>query len=159
MANKVMVVEDEQILAQNLKVYLETLQWDVRLASDGDSAIRLAEEFRPDVIVIDYRLPDMEGFEVLDAISDEWEGRSVLITAHPTSEVYDAAIHHGVGHILFKPFPLGELARAIHNRVGEASGRSGASVLVDRRHNKEVSFPLQLYDGSWVLADRRRSDG
>ncbi|MCK9802024.1 response regulator [Pseudomonas sp. MAFF 302030] len=158
--NKVLVVEDEQILAQNLEVYLEAQGLEVRVAHEGAKAIGIAETFQPDVMVLDYRLPDMEGFQVLDAVRRNRDCHFVLITAHPTSEVCDRAVQLGVSHILFKPFPLAELARAVCDLLGvkreRRAGVNGSEGFVERRQGRNESFPLQLYDGSWVLADRRR---
>ncbi|WP_397448563.1 response regulator [Pseudomonas sp. NA-150] len=160
MLNKVLVVEDEQILAQNLEVYLEAQGLDVRVAHDGAKAISIAEGFAPEVVVLDYRLPDMEGFQVLDAVRQNRDCHFVLITAHPTSEVCDRAVQLGVSHILFKPFPLAELARAVCDLLGmKREPKSGVIMsegFFERRHSRTDKFPLQLYDGSWVLADRRR---
>ncbi|VVM44429.1 Regulator of RpoS [Pseudomonas fluorescens] len=161
MVNKVLVVEDEQLLAQNLKDYLEAQGLDVRMAHDGATGIGLAERFAPDVMVFDYRLPDREGFEVLDAVRQNGKCHFVLITGHPTAEVCERARQKGVSHILFKPFPLAELARAVCDLLGirrePRAGMSSSAGFVERRQSRTESFPLQLYDGSWVLADRRRT--
>ena len=102
MVNKVLVVEDEQLLAQNLQDYLSAQGLDVAIAHDGATAIGLAGTFAPDVLVFDYRLPDMEGFEVLDAVRQNRTCHFVLITGHPTAEVCERARQLGVSHILFK---------------------------------------------------------
>jgi len=116
--NKVLVVEDEQLLAENLKEYLQAQALEVRIAHDGARAIGEAERFAPDVMVFDYRLPDMEGFQVLDAVRQNRNCHFVLITGHPTAEVCERARQLGVSHILFKPFPLAELARAVCDLLG-----------------------------------------
>lgn len=157
--NKVMVVEDEQILAQNLQSYLEAKSLDVRVANDGAGAIDLAEGFGPDVVVLDFRLPDMEGFQVLDAVRKQKDCYFILITGHPTSEVCGRATDLGVSHILFKPFPLAELARAVCDLLGterrSANKAPQAAGFIERRHSPAETFPLQLYDGTWVHSDRR----
>lgn len=159
--NKILVVDDEQLLAQNLQEYLQAQGLEVQIAHEGARAIGVAEGFAPDVVVFDYRLPDMEGFEVLDAVRQNRSCHFVLITGHPTAEVCERAHQLGVSHILFKPFPLAELARAVLDLLGrKREPRTGASIsegFVERRQSRTESFPLQLYDGSWVLADRRRS--
>lgn len=151
--NKVMVVEDEQILAQNLQAYLEVKRMEVRLAHDGSSAIELAKQFVPDLVVLDFRLPDMEGFQVFDTIRQSSDCIFVLITGHPTSQVYDGAKQRGIQHILFKPFPLAELARTLTELLEERQPGNG---FVERRRTQAASFPLRMYDGTWVTVDRRK---
>ncbi|MGH8389212.1 MAG: response regulator [Pseudomonas sp.] len=161
MLNKVLVVEDEQLLAQNLQGYLQAQALEVRIAHNGVDGIGEAETFAPDVMVFDYRLPDMEGFEVLEAVRQNRKCHFVLITGHPTAEVCERARELGVSHVLFKPFPLAELARAVCDLLQvqrePKANVSTSEGFVERRQSRTESFPLQLYDGSWVLADRRRS--
>lgn len=156
--NRVLVVEDEQILAQNLKAFLEAKGLDVRVAHDGTKAISLAEGFAAEVVVLDFRLPDMEGFQVLEAIRHNRKCHFVLMTAHPSDQVFERASQLGIGHILLKPFPMAELARVVCDLVGlKLEGTSGqhGKGFVERRQGRTDSFPLQLFDGSWVLAERR----
>lgn len=116
--NRVLVVDDEQTLAQNLQAYLQAQGLEVHVAHDGASGIEQAERLAPQVIVLDYRLPDMEGFQVLEAVRKNRQCHFMLITAHPTVEVRERAAELGVSHVLFKPFPLVELARAIFDLMG-----------------------------------------
>lgn len=157
MLNKVLVVEDEQLLAHNLQDYLQAQGLEVRIAYDGAKAIGEAADFAPDVMVFDYRLPDMEGFDVLEQVRQNRNCHCVLITGHPTAEVCERARQLGVSHILFKPFPLAELARAVCDLLGMERRTNIATGFVERRQSRTESFPLQLYDGSWVLVDRRRN--
>lgn len=159
MSNKVLVVEDEQILAENLKTYLETLRCHVQTAADGASAIHHIEHFFPHVLILDFRLPDMEGFAVFDSIAPRWRGACVVITAHPTSEVCDGAARRGIQHILFKPFPLRVLGQLVSYLLGIGSSQEpdNPEGIVDRRSQTAASFPLQLYDGTWLAADRRHT--
>ncbi|MEW9905516.1 response regulator [Pseudomonas putida] len=161
MVNRVLVVDDEQTLAQNLQAYLQTQGLEVHVAHDGASGIAQAQSLTPDVIVLDYRLPDMEGFKVLETVRRSMQCHFVLITAHPTAEVRERAAALGVTHVLFKPFPLVELARAVADLTGPQRQTRAADTqaegFVERRQNRNQTFPLQMYDGSWVLADRRRN--
>ena len=157
--NRVLVVDDEQTLAQNLQAYLQVQGLDVHVAHDGAAGIGQAENLAPDVIVLDYRLPDMEGFQVLETVRRNRNCHFVLITAHPTVEVRERAARLGISHVLFKPFPMAELARAVFDLMGierrhKAVDGQGEG-FVERRQRNHESFPLQLYDGSWVMADRR----
>lgn len=164
---RVLIVEDEEILAGNLKAHLDRGSCDTRVANDGAGAIRLVEAFTPEVLVLDYRLPDMDGFEVFDAIRCRCECAScILMTGHPCSEVYDGAMRRGIEHILFKPFPLLDLSTAV--RLASTRMRLPAPTdalpaanapsagLPERRSHARRSFPMRLLDGTWLFADRRQ---
>jgi DNA-binding response OmpR family regulator len=151
-ARRVLIVEDEEILAGNLKSHLERASCDARVAPDGASAIGLVDDFSPQVVVLDYRLPDMTGFEVYDALQEVCEqARCILITGHPSNQVISGAYERGIEHILFKPFPLAELSKVV------CSDAPLASRPADRRSKERHDFPMQLYDGSWLYADRRKA--
>lgn len=157
---KVLIVEDEEILAGNLQSYLERACCEACVAPDGLSAIRAAESFAPDVLVLDYRLPDMTGFQVLDAVRARWGAtNAVLMTGQPRNEVYDEAARRGIEHILFKPFPLAELSKVVCE-LGPFAGTVPAHGLThpDRRQHSSNRFPMRLYDGTWLFADRRHAD-
>ena len=62
---RVLVVDDEQALSELVGLALRYEGWDVRTAGDGMSAIAAAREFRPDLVVLDVMLPDVDGLEVL----------------------------------------------------------------------------------------------
>jgi DNA-binding response OmpR family regulator len=107
---KVLIVEDEQIFAENLQTHFERCGWDARIACNGKLAVIAADEFMPELILLDFHLPDMNGFEVLDAIRAGNHGCGcVLMTGHPTDTVLADAQRRGIGHILCKPFPLSSL--------------------------------------------------
>ncbi|PSJ46748.1 response regulator [Zobellella endophytica] len=160
MANQVLIVEDEDIFAQNLRLYLEHRGLQVRVAGDGAGAIGLVGAgFVPDLVVLDFCLPDMDGFQLFDILSRERDYRWLLMTAHSTGEVYDEAMRRGISHMMFKPFPLRELARAVSVLLERAVGEGEGPVLAERRHRRGgAHFPLQMYDGTWVFAERRRPE-
>src|SRR6185369_1965679 len=111
---KVLIIEDEEVLAENLQTHFQRCGWDARIACNGKLAVIAADEFLPELILLDFHLPDMNGFEVLDAIraSHDCPG-CVLMTGHPTETVLADAQRRGIGHILCKPFPLAGLQRVM----------------------------------------------
>ncbi len=68
---KILVVEDEQILAKVFEEKFSKAHYDVKIASDGEVALNLAKSFDPDVIVLDLVLPKKNGFEVLSELKSE----------------------------------------------------------------------------------------
>ncbi len=65
---KILVVEDETFLVKIYAVKLKKEGFDVMIANDGEAAVRSAEEFKPDLILLDLILPKMNGFEALEKI-------------------------------------------------------------------------------------------
>ncbi|MCQ4347443.1 response regulator [Pseudomonas stutzeri] len=113
-APRVLVVEDEPTLAQNIGIYLSAMGGEVRVSGDGAAAIAQGREFAPDVLVLDYNLPDMDGFAVLDALRRAGcRCPCVLITGHPGSRVSEEVRRRGIAHVLFKPFALADLAARV----------------------------------------------
>jgi CheY-like chemotaxis protein len=160
-SKKVLIVDDEEILAGNFQTYLEMLGCEVRIATSGAIALQVVVDFKPDLLVLDYRLPDMTGFDVFDAIRGLHCCEAVLMTAHPSIEVCNRAIERSIDIILLKPFPLPELGNVVLHGLPSEASREQASPgepaqPAERRRGGDVSFPLKLYDGAWVLSDRRR---
>ncbi len=65
---KILIVEDEEVLAKVLQEKLENSGYAAEIAMDGDAALAAAEKFRPDAIVLDLLLPKKNGFEVLETL-------------------------------------------------------------------------------------------
>ncbi|HXD40079.1 MAG TPA: response regulator [Ramlibacter sp.] len=124
---KVLIVDDEEVFAENLQTHFQRCGWDARVACNGRLALIAADEFLPEVILLDYHLPDMNGFQVLDAIrAAKHCCGCVLMTGHPTDAVVADAQRHGVGRILCKPFPLAGLENQLLDTAAETSGKWAA---------------------------------
>ena len=85
---KILVIEDEAVLAQVLKEKLEKASFVVKIASTGEDALSKARSFEPDVIALDLMLPKMDGFEFLDKIKadDQLKRTPVVIISNLDSE-------------------------------------------------------------------------
>lgn len=68
---QVLIVEDEEVLAKVFKEKLEKSGYDIKIASDGETALTMAASLKPDVIVLDLLLPKKNGFEVLEALKKD----------------------------------------------------------------------------------------
>ena len=68
---KILVVDDEPSIANNVRAYLEREGFTVLTADDGPSALKAARTFRPDLVVLDIMLPGMDGLEVLERLRKE----------------------------------------------------------------------------------------
>lgn len=109
---KILIVEDQDVLARNLQTYLRRIGWDTRIAGTGESAVAIAFDFRPGIVLLDYYLPDMNGFDILQAIRAQHCCACIMMTGHPEHVVLADARRLGVAHILAKPFSMAELNSA-----------------------------------------------
>jgi two-component system OmpR family response regulator len=125
---RALVVEDEAALSDVLSMAFRYEGWDVRTAADGLSAVRLARDFRPNVIVLDVGLPDIDGLEVLRRLRDERPEVPVLfLTARDSVEDRIAGISAGGDDYVTKPFSLEEVVvrlRGMLRRAGAAAAQS-----------------------------------
>jgi two-component system OmpR family response regulator len=132
---RVLVVEDEALLAELLTMALRYEGWDVRSAGDGLSAVRTAREFGPDLVVLDVMLPDIDGLEVLRRLRAETPELPVLfLTAKDAVEDRIAGLTVGGDDYVTKPFSLEEVVarlRALLRRSGMTAAHTPALVVGD----------------------------
>jgi two-component system OmpR family response regulator len=107
---RAVVVDDEESLTDLLSMALRYEGWDVRLASDGQHALSTIREFRPDVVVLDVMLPDIDGLTVLNRLrSDGIQAPILFLTAKDSIDDRVAGLTVGGDDYVTKPFSLEEL--------------------------------------------------
>jgi len=118
--SRVLVVDDEPQIVRALVVNLRARGYDVLIAQDGRSALALASERRPDLIVLDLGLPDLEGTEVIVALRS-WTTVPIIVLTGRTDQIQKiAALDAGADDYVTKPFGIEELfarMRAVTRRV------------------------------------------
>ncbi|MBL1118371.1 response regulator transcription factor [Streptomyces sp. 110] len=131
---RVLVVDDETALADLLSMALRYEGWEVRTAGDGAEAIRTTRELRPDAVVLDIMLPDMDGLAVLGRLRRELPDVPVLfLTARDAVEDRIAGLTAGGDDYVTKPFSLEEVVarlRGLLRRSGAAAARSESVLAV-----------------------------
>ena len=120
---RVLVVEDDPQLVRALVINMQVRRYGVDAAPDGATALRLAAAHRPDVVLLDLGLPDMDGVEVIRALRG-WSRVPILVlSARQASGEKVAALDAGADDYVTKPFSMDELMarlRAAVRRVEEA---------------------------------------
>jgi DNA-binding response OmpR family regulator len=130
----VLVVDDEEAIAEAVRARLQSEGFQVAVAGDGPDAIALCEQIRPDLVVLDLMLPGMDGLEVCRQIQrDRWVP-VLMLTARTEEADKVAGFAVGADDYLTKPFSLRELVvrvRAILRRM-ERIGALPADEPIDR---------------------------
>lgn len=161
LASRILVVEDEPTFADNLRDYLSRDCPDVRVAHDAPTALRTAEDFAPDFVLMDCRLGDCNGIEVLGRIrANRQDCRALLMTAHPSQDVLQAANAIGVSTVLFKPFSFAELREAMRGSrsLDAAESPPWERRQAERRHcDLTPSAPTRFFDGLLARLEKRGS--
>ena len=123
-AEKVLIVDDERLVRWSLRQKCEEWGYRVVEADCGEKALRAAQEESPDLVLLDIRLPDLTGIEVLDQLKKDGFGRPVImITADPQLDDVKAAIKLGAYDFVGKPIDFETLREAMESAL-EAMGLS-----------------------------------
>ncbi|MGQ9683066.1 MAG: ANTAR domain-containing response regulator [Anaerolineae bacterium] len=111
---RVIIADDESIIRMDLREMLTNLGYlVVGEAGDGRSAVNLARELRPDVVIMDIKMPDLDGIEAARNLTQERIAPVVLLTAFSQRDLVERAKEAGVVGYLVKPFRESDLGPAV----------------------------------------------
>src|SRR3954453_1399711 len=125
-APRILVVDDEESITQLVSTVLRYEGFDVECAASGRAAVKLSDRFRPDLIVLDVMLPDLDGFEVYQRLSATEPRVPVLfLTAkdQPADRVHGLTL--GADDYVGKPFSLEELVARVRAILRRTRGEAG----------------------------------
>lgn len=118
---RTLVVEDETLIRLDIVETLEAAGYEVvGQAGDGEQAIALAEELQPELIVMDVKMPGIDGITAADRILENQNCAIVMLTAFSQSELVDRARDAGAMAYVVKPFTPAELIPAVEIAVSRA---------------------------------------
>ncbi len=116
---RVIIADDEAIVRMDLREMLTHLGYlVVGEVGDGRSAVNLARELKPDVVIMDIRMPDMDGIEAARILTQEAIAPVLLLSAYSQPDLVARAREAGVAGYLVKPFQESDLAPAIEVVLG-----------------------------------------
>lgn len=119
-----LIIEDEAVLAKNIARYFERLGHTAEVALDGPSGVAAARESLPDVVIVDFQLPGMDGLEVIRALRKiDAEVRCVMVTGHASVPMAIDAMKAGFMDLLTKPVALARLKAVVDRALAERGTR------------------------------------
>lgn len=111
---RVIIADDESLIRMDLREMLTNLGYLViGEVADGRSAVNQARELRPDIVIMDIKMPDMDGIEAAKILTEEHIAPVVLLSAYSQRELVDRAREAGVTAYLVKPYREEDLTPAI----------------------------------------------
>lgn len=117
-AKTILIVDDEEDLRQSIADALESEGYRVVSAADGREGIAEAVTFTPDLILVDYRMPEVDGVQFLRDLRSHDEVKNtpvMIVTVDPQLELRKSATDLGIQGFLVKPFSMGELMQSVRN--------------------------------------------
>jgi DNA-binding response OmpR family regulator len=136
---RVLVVEDDEAIADVLRRTLRQEGHEVRSAGDGVAALAMAEEFVPDLVILDLGLPKLDGSEVLRRLREESDVPILVLTARTELEDRVDGLDSGADDYLVKPFERRELLARLRALMRRRPPRGSASLAVgDLRLNPDT---------------------
>ncbi len=127
---RILVVDDEPQIQRFLRPALETAGYAVEQASSGAEALRLVTARKPDAVLLDLGLPDLDGQEVLRRLRQSSQVPVLVISARDKPEEKIRALDAGADDYVEKPFDLGELLARVRTAMRHALAREGADPVV-----------------------------
>jgi DNA-binding NtrC family response regulator len=130
---KVLLVDDEKEFAETLAERMKLRGTDVSVCTSSSDVIKMVEDAVYDVVVLDLKMPGMDGIEVLSALKEKFpEIQIILLTGHATLDKSMEALKLGAFDFLEKPVDIGVLSESIKD------ARTRKLILVEKQHTEAI---------------------
>jgi len=133
----ILIIDDDPLIRKTLSSHLSKKEFEVFLAEDGAQGIKLYEENKPDLVILDIRLPDMDGLQALKELKDQDKGACIIImTAYDDMKTTVEAIKSGAFEYMVKPLDYIELDLAINKAFQLKHLEEKLSYLVEEKQKE-----------------------
>ena len=123
MTHRILIVDDEPNIVASLEFLMRGDDYDVLVARNGEEALRLAERFRPDLVLLDVMMPQRSGFEVCRRIRENpalSDMKIVMLTARGRDIEREKGLKSGANAYVIKPFSTKELMNTVRGLLPES---------------------------------------
>jgi DNA-binding response OmpR family regulator len=149
MSEKILIVEDEMTLQETLAYNLKRQGYEVETAADGATALQIARQSHPDLIVLDIMLPGIDGFEVCRLLRQEMSTPILMLTAKDDEIDRVVGLEVGADDYMTKPFSMRELVariKAMLRRVRMMREELGKTEIIPSAQAQKLIFGNLVID-------------
>ncbi|MFQ5721216.1 MAG: sigma-54-dependent transcriptional regulator [Candidatus Aminicenantales bacterium] len=133
----ILIIDDDPLIRKTLSSHLSKKEFEVFLAEDGAQGIKLYEENKPDLVILDIRLPDMDGLQALKKLKDQDKDACIIImTAYDDMKTTVEAVKSGAFEYMVKPLDYIELDLAINKAFQVKHLEEKLSYLVEEKQKE-----------------------
>ncbi len=147
---RILIIDDEESIRRFLKLALSAQSYTIIEATCGNEGIEFVAAQKPDVIVLDLGLPDMDGVEVTRAIRAWTQTPIIILSVRGSEKDKIAALDAGADDYLTKPFGIGELLARLRAALRRGTQSVGEPVFVTGSLTVDISKRLVTVDGKEV---------
>lgn len=154
---RILLIEDDPNLLKNIREILEEEGFIVKTEVEGESGLKSAFEWNPDIIICDIAIPLKNGYEILQEISNDHEAKSIpfiFLTAKVKKEDLRKGMQLGADDYIFKPFDINDLLNSVNLRLKKAIQRKpdNAQNAFDKIYQMEDKISLRSGSGMGLYA-------
>lgn len=157
MKHTIMVVDDDKSNLTAAKILLES-QYEVSLVNSGIKALRLLEKYIPDLILLDLKMPDMDGFEVIDVMKSNERMKNIpviILTADKSDETERDCFVHGAVDYIGKPFKAAVMLERVRRSLELETLRGSLELQVQQKTSELEAMILQSITAIAASVDAR----
>ena len=124
---KLLIVDDEVEICDFLKSFFEERNYEVKTASSGQAALGVVDQFKPHVVLLDIKMPGMDGIQVLGEIKKKHPRvKVIMVTALETRDKIEECLRLGADNYITKPLSLEYLENDVREKIESLSGSNTA---------------------------------
>ncbi len=142
---KILIAEDDYLVSQDISRTVKSVGYkEVGLASNGKKAVDMCSKIKPDVVLMDIKMPKIDGLTAAKLIQEKCPTPVVILTAHETKGLLDKASETGAGAYLTKPPNAAEITRAVTIAIARHGDLMQSRKLVIELKEKKVQLEKAL---------------
>ena len=124
---KLLIVDDEVEICDFLKSFFEERNYEVKTASSGQAALTAVEQFKPSIVLLDIKMPGMDGTQVLETVKKKFpRTKVIMVTALETRDKIEECLRLGADNYITKPLSLEYLENDVREKIESLSSSNTA---------------------------------